>query len=872
MIKRPKTMTAMMIIGMLFCASARAEDRSPLFRSFDQASQMRRTTEFGLSWIPLGPTTNSARVGAVQGDPSRPGTYYAAVGSGSLWKTVNGGLSWTSIFDNQSALGIGDIALAPSNPDIIWLGSGVDLKKPRNFTMPGTGVFVSRDAGATWTNTGLPDSYHIGKIAVHPQNPNIVFAAVLGHFWTPNPNRGLYRTVDGGKSWDHVLYVDERTGANDVVISPSDPGIVYASTWENYPDVSGPQSGIYKSEDGGATWNRLGGGFPAGPNNGRIGLAVSRTNPDKAYALIDNLNKDKNLAAEVYRTVDGGRTWARTHQEELPIFGGIGWYFCDCYVNPADDEEVYALGVRLARSRDGGRTFEAVGGDVYHLFPSPADPLHLDQCGLWIDPGNPDRLALGNDGGFYTSPDRGATWLHHNNFPAGEFYTASTDNQSPYNVYAGAQDDSSVYGPAREWLPKYPDGWKYVWIDAWSGGDGCVTIPAPNDPDTVYFSSQLGGIARKSLRADRSVHIRPRLPKDVEGTLAYNFVAPYLISVYDPGTLYHAGNFVFKSTNRGDAWKLISPDLARSSDTEKAATAAGALAESRLRPGLLYVGTDKGGFWTTDDDGLTWTEHSAGLPNRYIRSICPSRFAVDRVYLTVSGLDSDDFNAYVFASEDRGATWRPIMAGLPAQVAYVVKEDPTNENILYLGMSRGVYLSTDRGRSWSHFGIDMPQAAVSDLVIQEREMDLIAATYGRGIYKVNLKPLQAAFAAGGSPGPALFEIPPARLPWINDTHRDPRLSTVENVPLTFFLDREGEVLLRVETPEGKEVWSRTINGRRGFNQVRWDLVTARNRSLQAYFTQTHVFLKPGDYVVRVTGAGVDIHGPLAVAARTQPDR
>jgi photosystem II stability/assembly factor-like uncharacterized protein len=850
------------ILGLGIFAAATAE-QNPLIRSFEQYAELRQRTEFSLPWISLGPVTNSARVGAVQGVSSRPGTYYAAVGSGSLWKTVNGGLTWTSIFENQTSLGIGDFALAPSDPNVIWVGGGVDLKKPRNFTMPGTGVFRSRDGGATWTNTGLPDSHHIGKIAVHPTNPDFVFAAVLGHFWTPNTNRGLYRTIDGGERWERVLFVDEKTGANDVVIAPSDPRVVYASTWEDYPDIFGPGSGVYKSTDGGATWARLRNGLPDGPRTGRIGLAVSWTNPDKAYALIDNLNKDKNMATELYRTTDGGATWTRTHKDDLKLSGGIGWYFGDCYVNPKDDEEVFALGVRVAHSRDGGRSFAFVGGDVYHVFPSPADPLHLDHCGMWIDPADPNRLALGNDGGFYTSLDQGATWLHHNNIPAGEFYDVAVDDQIPYNVFAGAQDDATIFGPGREWLPKYPDGWKYVWIDAWSGGDGCVTIPDPEDPNQVYFSSQQGGIRRKDLKADRSVNIMPRLPKGTAGKLEYNFIAPYILSPHNPRTLYHAGNFVFKSMNRGDSWALISPDFV---------DPAGAIAESKMKPGLLYVGTNKGRVWVTDDDGASWTERSAGLPNRYIRSICPSRLAPDRVYLTVSGLDSDDFAPYVFVSEDRGATWKSIHAGLPDQVAYTIQEDPINENILYLGMSRGVYLSTDRGQAWSHFGTDFPAAAVSDLVVQEREMDLVASTYGRGIYKVNLRPVQEAFKAGTPAGPRLFEIPPARLPWINDTHRDPRLSTVEKVPITFYLAAPGNITLLVSNAEGKVFYTLDLAGRKGFNQVRWDLITEKADSLEPYFTQFNTFMRPGNYIVKIQGAGAELQGTLTVVTRSAPER
>ena len=376
---------ASLIFAIIFlitgtCLVVRAQEaKSPLLDSWEQYLKMKKDSEFGLQWISIGPVMNSARVEAVQCDPTSPGTMYVAFGSGNLWKSTNHGLTWKPIFENQSALGIGDIALAPSNPDIIWLGSGESLKKARNFTMPGTGVFRSDDGGETWRNLGLHDSYHIGEIAVHPESPDIVFVAVMGHFWSTNKNRGLYRSVDGGKTWEHVLYVNERTGANDVVIAPSNPDIIYVSMWENNPGIYGKESGVYKSTNGGKTWIRLKGGLPDGPKTGRIGLAVSWSNPDKVYALVDNLNKDRNVAAEVYRTLDGGNSWERTHKAELYIFPGIGWYFADCYVNPQNDEEVFALGVRMAHSADGGKTFKLVGGDVFHIFPNPADPLHLDE-------------------------------------------------------------------------------------------------------------------------------------------------------------------------------------------------------------------------------------------------------------------------------------------------------------------------------------------------------------------------------------------------------------------------------------------------------------------------------------------------------------
>lgn len=497
---------------------------SPLEASFLQHKELKASTTFGLQWESLGPVLNSARVEAVQINPTHPGTMYVAFGSGNLWKTTDNGLTWKAIFEDQPVLGIGDIALAPSNPDILYVGTGESLKKARNFTMPGNGVSKSEDGGSTWKHCGLNDSRHIGEIAVHPTNPDIVVVSVLVHFWSTNKNRGIYRTINGGKTWEHVLYVDEKTGANDIVISPLDPNIMYDSMWEMNPGITGKNSAIYVSRNGGKNWEKTSNGFPQNPDIGRIGVAVSYTNPLKAYALVDN--KGKKASAEIYKTLDGGKKLERTHQEDLMINSVVGWYFQDICVNPKNDDEIFGLAVRMAHSTNGGKDFDLIGGDVYHLFPSGTNPLHLDQCELWINPENPDHMAVGNDGGLYVTYNKGCSWLHHNNIPPGEFYDITLDTQSPYNIYGGTQDDATVYGPAKEWNPKYADQWKYLWVDPWSGGYGCITQVDPKDPNTVYFSSQEGVVRRKNMREDRSISIRPKLPKNHKSTLQYNFCYP----------------------------------------------------------------------------------------------------------------------------------------------------------------------------------------------------------------------------------------------------------------------------------------------------------------------------------------------------------
>ena len=455
--------TSIALFSFLMNAFAQQQP-SPLMNSFQAYQKMKETTQFNLNWIALGPTVNSARADVVQVDTANPGTMYVGFGSGGLWKTIDNGLNWNSIFENQASYSIGDFAISPSNPNILYIGTGEHLKKPRNFTLPGTGMYRSNDAGKTWQHIGLDDSWSIAEIAVHPQNPNIVLVSVLGHLWTKNKNRGLYRTEDGGKTWEQVLYKNERSGGNDIVISASNPQIMYTTLWEVYPGISGAHSGVYKSADAGKTWEPCKNGLPSGSHIGRISVSVSFTNPAKAYALVDNLSNAKDQAAELYKTLDGGLTWTKTHTGPFKIFSFYGWYFTNVYVNPKDDEEVFCLGIRLAHSTDGGKTFSFIGGKVNHMTPSLAQGLHLDQTELWINPNNPKHLALGNDGGLYVSMDKGLSWMHYNNMPTGEFYDITIDSSS-YTIYGGTQDDATVYGPAKELNTQYNDPWKYLWIE-----------------------------------------------------------------------------------------------------------------------------------------------------------------------------------------------------------------------------------------------------------------------------------------------------------------------------------------------------------------------------------------------------------------------
>ncbi len=864
----------LLVLTVVFCFTGPAfsqQPRSPLFDSFKTHMAMKRDTLFGVEWIGLGPVLNSARVEAVQADPSRIGVIYAAFGSGNLWKTINNGVTWRPLFENQASHGIGDFALAPSDPSIIYLGTGESLKKARNFTLPGTGIYRSSDGGESWRHVGLSDSWHIGEISVHPENPDVVVVAVLGHFWSSNPNRGLYRTIDGGKTWSHVLFVDEKTGANDVVWSKDDTNVVYASTWENYPKVSGSNSTVYRSDDAGATWLKRAEGLPTGEQIGRIGLAVSQANSNKVYALVDNRERiGAEGAAQVFQSLDGGKKWNQTHESNLMFFSRIGWYFADLYVNPKDDDEIFGLGVRAAHSVDGGKSFELLGGNVAHLVPSAASGLHLDHCEMWINPKIPNHILLGSDGGLYQSFDKGKNWTHFNNIPTGEFYDIELSRGSPYTIYAGAQDNATVYGPATEW--NGTEQWKYLWIDPWNGGDGCVTKVDPSDSNTVYHSAQEGAFRRKDMKTNRSVGIRP--PQALKKDLEFNFVAPMIISPHDHKTLFLAGNYVFKSTNRGDDWKVISPNLAISSDERRHSTAVAAIAESTIEAGLIYAGTDMGDFWVSENGGGKWDERFAQLPVAYIRKVYPSRHSKSRVYVALTGLNHDDLDCHVYVSENRGGSWSSIINNLPNEPANVIVEDPVHEDILYAGLFRGVYISMNRGKTWSAMGRNMPACSISDLEIHEGENDLIVATHGRGIYKVNLDLIHESFLQQLTTNPKdyLFPIPTAKRPYISDTRTGMNFGPVEKTPISFWVRDSGNVTFAVIDSRGKKVASLEREATRGFNQFRWDLVTNATESPLPYFIRYKQYLKPGNYRVQMeTGHKSQSTQPLRVIERLRPN-
>ena len=758
--------------------------------AWQQHQRMEAASPFAdLAWRAVGPRMQGGRIESIDVVAGSDSTIYVGVGSGNLWKTTNNGTTWRPIFEKESAFSIGDVTVAPSDPDVVWVGTGEVLMARSSYA--GTGVFKSADAGETWTNMGLTDTHHIARVVIHPDDPDTVWVAAIGHLYSENEERGVFRTTNGGEDWERVLYVDDRTGAIELVMDPSDPDTLYAAMWERSRKAwghttNGPGSGIYKSADGGSTWRRLGGGaagstveaasagqadgagLPTGDNIGRIGLAVARSSPNVVYALVDNYEMQevdpaaagrgggrggrggrggpRRIGGEIYRSDDKGETWRKVN--EVPI--SVGYDFCLIEVAPDDENIVYLPNNRFWVSEDGGRTIRQIEGTLVHLLPHGSRVLHLDMHSLWIDPDNGDHMLLGNDGGIHVTYDRGESWLHWNNLPIGEFYDVEVDMDVPYNIYGGTQDDAALFGTSDQVIEDdVQDQWQHVYLDRWGGGDSYFTYRDKLDPDLIYYEHQMGDLRRKRMSSGETVRIRPEV---AEGgpPLRRNWMTPFFISQHNPLTLYYGGNVLYKSLDRGDNWMPISPDLT-SQPAEQGNVPWGTLtsvSESRFQPGFMYAGADDGTVHMTRDDGTTWTRIDDGLPERWVTRLVASRHDEATVYASLTGYRYDDFAAYVFASSDFGATWEPILGNLPAEPVNVIAEDPENPDILYVGTDTGVYASLDRGATWHPLCANLPTTPVYDLVVHPRDAELVIGTHGRSIFVLDVSPIRE-LAAGG---------------------------------------------------------------------------------------------------------------------------
>ncbi len=746
--------------GYLFSSEAAGR-----WQGFERHRQLAGASpSAGIPWQFIGPTNISGRCTDIAVVTPRGPQYtiYVATASGGVWKTENEGTSWNPVLTVAPSTAIGALALAPGNQEIIWAGTG-EANIFRS-SQSGIGVFRSLDGGKTWAHRGLDESGTIARIVIHPTDPDIVYVAASGKEWTNNPERGVYKTSDGGATWNQVLYINSETGAIDLVMDPRNPETIYAATWQrirrkwndprNQPHYR--HSGILRSDDGGRSWKELNRGLPEARFRGRIGLDIARSNPDVLYALVDNYEQLREPTAEeladdyglpssgiirgatVYRSADRGETWRQVSglTPEMKKFMAdlsvtFGWVFGQIRVDPGDENKVYAMGLWLNVSSDGGATFREIRG------------MHVDHHGLWIDPDNPRYLVNVNDGGIVISYDGGDNWRHFtHNLPVSQFYNLAFDTAGPdWRIYGSLQDHGSFRGKIdlrnRDRIPAVP-------FEQAPGGEASHHAIDPRDANLVYSAGFYGRLSRTDLSVPGRAGRKDIFPRVFPGEprLRGQWLAPFLISPHNPDTLLLGTQYLFRSVNRGDTWERISPDLSRNDPAKTGDIpfqTIFSLAESPLKSGLLYAGTDDGRAHVSRDDGRTWQDISRGLaPGKWISRVIASTHDMGTVYLAQNGKREDDFKAYLWKSSDFGRNWKSIAAGVPLGPINVIREDALDPGILYLGTDLGVYLSRDRGENWEVLGGGLDTTYVHDLLVHPLDDIVVIATHGRGMWALDM--------------------------------------------------------------------------------------------------------------------------------------
>ena len=795
------------------------------FSTYAQESQVKN-----VPFTNIGPTIMSGRVVDFDVNPDNPIEFYVAYASGGLWYTKNNGTSFTPVADNAPTQNMGDIAV-DWNSGTIWIGTGESNSSRSSYA--GIGILKSTDKGKTWQNVGLTDSQHIGRVVINKNNPDEVVVASVGHLYTPNAERGIYKTTDGGKTWNNVLFIDNNTGAIDISVSPTNPNIMYAASWErdrkawNFNE-GGPNSAIYKSTDAGSTWTKLtteGVGFPIGDGVGRIGL--SAFNDNVVYALLDNqfrrpsrpqrgregLQKDdfktmsntdflalddskldgflrsnrfdqkytaasvkksvregtvkpndlalyledanslmfdsEVIGAEVYKSTDGGATWTKTHNDYIDgLYSSYGYYFGVIAVNPSNENKIYLLGVPLLKSDDGGKTFNSIG----------KENVHSDHQAIWVNPKLDGHVINGNDGGVNITYDDGENWTKNNSPSVGQFYFITVDNQKPYNVYGGLQDNGVWFGPSNYVASKnWEDSGQYPYKGI-GGGDGMQVQVDSRNHNIVYSGSQFGSYSRQNLETGERAFITPSHELG-DSPYRFNWQTPILLSPHNQDILYMGANKLLRSMDQGNNFDVISDDL--TTGGKKGDVPYGTLttiSESPFQFGLIYTGSDDGYINVTKNSGGTWTRISNNLPQElWVSRVVASQHKKERVYATLNGYRNDDFKAYVYMSNDYGNTWKDISSNLPNNAPVnVIKEDTENENLLFLGTDNAVYASFNNGGKWEAFSKGLPAVAVHDLVVQPEAKDLVVGTHGRSIYKADISALQK-YSSVGSKAIVVFD-------------------------------------------------------------------------------------------------------------------
>ncbi|MFN8058942.1 MAG: hypothetical protein U0Q12_07235 [Vicinamibacterales bacterium] len=703
-------------------------------------SGVAAATLAGLTLRNIGPAVTSGRVVSFAVHPDNPATYYVGAASGGVWKTTNAGASWSPVFDDLGSFSIGTVVLDPRQPSVVWVGTGEN--NSQRSVGYGDGVYRSDDGGRSWKRMGLEKSEHIARILIDPRDSQVVYVAAQGPLWSPGGDRGLYKTIDGGKTWKAVLQASENTGVTDVVVDPRNPDVLLAATYQRRRHFftlidGGPESAIYKTTDAGATWAKVTTGLPS-VDLGRIGLAMSPANPDVVYATIEAADGKGG----VFRSVDRGATWEKRND-----FDSGAMYYGTVVADPVDVDRLYVMSVFLQVSDDGGRTLRNLGERF----------KHVDNHMIWIEPSRPDHYLVGCDGGIYESYDRGRAWTFKANLPVTQFYDIATDGSAPfYNIYGGTQDNFSLGGPSRT---RSRHG---ILNQDWfvtQGGDGFQSRVDPEDPDTIYAESQHGGLVRFNRRTGERVGVQPQ-PGPGEPPLRWNWDTPVIISPHQHTRLYFGANRLYRSDDKGDGWRAVSADLTRQVDRDEMTVMGriwgvdavarhqstafysniSALAESPLKEGLLFVGTDDGLVQVTEDGGSTWRRVDAfpGVPANtlpFVRRVVPSQHDAKVVYAAVDNHQNGDFTPYLLKSTDTGRTWSTLAGTLPPRGSvYAIVEDHVDPKLLFAGTEFGLFVTLDGGAQWLPLKGNFPTIAVHDLAIHKREHDLVVATFGRGIY------------------------------------------------------------------------------------------------------------------------------------------
>ena len=822
----------------------------------------------------IGPANPGGRLSDIAVVESRPATLYIATGTGGLFKTVNGGTTWSAVFEHQSVASIGAVALWQKNPDVVWVGTGE--ANSRNSSSWGNGVYRSADAGVHWTHLGLDATHNIARVVVDPSDSSTVYVAALGRLWGANPERGVFKTSDSGQHWQQVLKVDGRTGAVDLVMDPRDPKVLYAAMYSRMRQpwsftAGGVSGGIFKTVDGGHSWKKLTAGLPA--TTGRIGLAVSRSKPDIVMAVVESGAggrlaefEDQSRTGGVFRSVDGGANWTR-----VSPWAPRGFYFSQIRIQPDDDRRVYLLGFNTWYSDDGGATFK----------PDGSKNVHPDCHAMWVDPANGDHLLLGTDGGLYQSWDKAKTWQFINNLAIGEFYTVAYDMATPYHVFGGLQDNQTWMAPSRSRLKpeSFNDdlGNNGLTTAEWvclGGGDGFYVQADPTDPNIVYYESQGGTITRVNLESGRERNCRPS-NNEGEPTFRFNWNAPFQISPHDSSVLWLGGNHVFRLTQRGDQWERVSPDLTTMNPARMITGGSAAethctivtLQESPLTRGLIWVGTDDGKLWLTRDAGATWTDLTRQLPGEakglYMSRIEASHHDPGTAYLAVDGHRTDVFKPLLYRTRDYGRTWTSLVANLPKDATVkVVREGRENPDLLFAGTEFGLWMSVDGGRHWQVPSAALPTVAVDDIQIQPRERDLLIATHGRSLYIADDIGAFEHWNAAVLDSPATLFPPRRALAFLYRTQSGvwgQAMYTAANPPFGAVIDyyvkawTGDAVSLAITDSSGTAVRTLSGPGAPGFHRVVWDLQAGEPKErLRRTDVEGPIFVAPGRYSVKLT--------------------